>query len=53
MAKRTPSNRRRYTFLLALPMLGLMVVPVIALALASSPADLSAGLSHPVFAPAL
>ena len=40
-------------FLLAVPMLGLLVLPVLALVLATSPADLAAGLRHPLFAPAL
>lgn len=34
-------------------MLGLLVVPVLALFLASSPGDLAAGVRHPLFAPAL
>lgn len=41
------------TLLLAVPVLGLMVVPLLALALASSPADLAAGVRAPLFAPAL
>ena len=40
-------------FLLAVPMLSLLVLPVLALVLATSPADLAAGLRHPLFAPAL
>ena len=40
-------------FLLAVPMLGLLVLPVLALVLATTPADLAAGLRHPLFAPAL
>ncbi len=40
-------------FLLAVPMLGLLVLPVLALVLATSPADLAAGLRHPLFAAAL
>ena len=40
-------------FLLAVPMLGLLVLPVLALVLATSPADLAAGLRHPLFSPAL
>lgn len=39
--------------LLAMPLLALVLVPVAALMLASSPADLLAGVSHPLFAPAL
>ena len=40
-------------FLLAVPMLGLLVLPVLALMLATTPADLAAGLRHPLFASAL
>ena len=40
-------------FLLAVPMLGLLVLPVLALILATTPADLAAGLRHPLFASAL
>jgi molybdate transport system permease protein len=39
--------------LLAAPILGLLAVPLLALALSSSPTDLSAGVSDPLFAPAL
>lgn len=39
--------------LAAVPMLGLLVVPVVALFLASSPADIAAGVRHPLFLPAL
>ena len=39
--------------LVAAPVLGLLVLPLIALALASSPADLAAGVTDPLFAPAL
>ena len=38
---------------LAVVLLALLVVPVVALALASSPADLVAGVRDPLFAPAL
>ena len=41
------------SFLLAVPMLGLLALPVLALILATTPADLGAGLRHPLFAPAL
>ncbi|HSH75576.1 MAG TPA: ABC transporter permease [Longimicrobiales bacterium] len=41
------------TIVLAVPILGLMVVPLVALALASSPADLATGLADPLFGPAL
>ncbi len=47
------SGRRWPVFLVALPMLGLLVLPVLALLFASSPADLAAGVSHPLFGPAL
>ena len=40
------------SFLLAVPMLGLLALPVLALILATTPADLLAGLRHPLFAPA-
>lgn len=40
------------SFLLAMPMLGLLALPVLALILATTPADLLAGLRHPLFAPA-
>lgn len=39
--------------LAAVAMVGLLVVPVLALWFASSPADLAAGIHHPLFAPAL
>ncbi len=39
--------------LLALPMLGLLALPVAALVLGASPADLEAGMAHPLFGPAL
>jgi molybdate transport system permease protein len=35
------------------PMLALLVLPLVALALSSSPADLAAGVGHPLFGPAL
>lgn len=43
----------RTSFLAALPMLALLAVPLIALAGASSPAELLAGVRHPLFGPAL
>lgn len=43
----------RSAFLAALPMLILLAVPLIALAGASSPTDLLAGVRHPLFGPAL
>lgn len=43
----------RSSLLWGLPMLFLLVLPVLALLLASSPTDLRAGLDHPTFAPAL
>ena len=39
--------------LAAIPMLAILIVPLIALAGASSPADIAAGARHPLFAPAL
>lgn len=54
MLKRRHSSGRLWpVFLCALPMLALMVLPIIAIVTASSPADLLAGVSHPLFAPAL
>jgi molybdate transport system permease protein len=47
MGKRWP------VLLLATPILGLLVLPLIALALVSSPVDLAAGMGDPLFAPAL
>ncbi len=46
-------ERRGLSLLMALPLLGLLVLPVIALAVAASPEQLSAGLRHPDFGPAL
>lgn len=43
----------RTSFLAALPMLALLAVPLIALAGASSPTELVAGVRHPLFGPAL
>ncbi len=40
------------SFLMATPVLGLLALPVLALILATSPADLAAGVRHPLFAPA-
>jgi len=40
-------------FLVAVPMLAILAVPLIALAGASSPADIAAGTRHPLFGPAL
>jgi len=40
-------------FLVAMPMLGLLVLPVLALLFASSPSDLAAGMKHDLFMPAL
>lgn len=40
-------------FLAAIPMLGLLVLPIGALVLSSSPTDLRVGVSDPLFAPAL
>ncbi len=43
----------RWGFLAALPMLALLAIPLIALAGASSPADIAEGARHPLFRPAL
>lgn len=48
-----PDGGRWPALLVAAPILGLLVVPVLALALASSPADLVAGVRDPIFGPAL
>ncbi len=40
-------------FLVAVPMLAILAIPLIALAGASSPADITAGARHPLFGPAL
>jgi len=45
--------RRLPLFVVAIPMLGLLLLPVVALLLSSSPADLSAGVRHELFGPAL
>ncbi len=47
------SAGHRTVALLAVPMLMLLVLPVVALLFVSSPADLAAGVEHPLFAPAL
>jgi len=43
----------RPVLLLALPMLGLLLVPLLALLVTSSPSDLAAGVRHPLFGRAL
>ena len=40
-------------FLVAMFMLGLLVLPVLALLFVSSPSDLAAGMKHDLFMPAL
>ena len=52
-AKQELGRGRWSVFLFAVPMLGLLVLPVIALVLASSPSDLVAGMDHPLFGSAL
>lgn len=53
-AGRTPrAGRASGLLLVAAPILGLLVVPLIALAVASSPADLAGAVRDPLFAPAL
>lgn len=49
----TDGSRRWPLALAAAPILALLVVPLIALVLASSPADLRAGVRSPLFGPAL
>jgi molybdate transport system permease protein len=49
-----PTGSRHWSiFLVAVPMLGLLALPVVALLMSSSPADLAAGVTHPLFVPAL
>lgn len=47
------SRRRSSSRLLAVPILLLLALPLVALGLSSSPADLRAGVAHPLFVPAL
>jgi molybdate transport system permease protein len=51
--RRHPSPRLWPVFLCAMPMLALLVIPLIAIATASSPGDLLEGVNHPLFVPAL
>ena len=53
MTGRRRSLAERMPFLAALPMLAILVVPLVALAGASSPGEIAAGAAHPLFAPAL
>ena len=54
MISRPGQGRGGWLLLLAAgPMLALLVLPLVALALSSSPADLAAGVGHPLFGPAL
>ncbi len=47
-------NRGRWqSFVLAMPMLILLLLPVVALLFSASPRDIAAGLNHPLFSPAL
>jgi molybdate transport system permease protein len=48
-----PLDRRAPALWMAIPALCLLFIPIAALALASSPADLSDALSHPLVGPAL
>jgi molybdate transport system permease protein len=49
-----PTGSRHWSiFLVAAPMLGLLALPVVALVMSSSPADLAAGVTDPLFVPAL
>jgi len=53
-APRSGAEPRRWPLVaVALPILALLVLPLVALLLASSPADLRAGVGDPLFAPAL
>lgn len=49
----SPRGRGWGAFIFAVPMLGLLLLPVLALVLSSSPADLAAGVEHRLFGPAL
>lgn len=53
MASTHTSDRRFIVLLAAVPLLAVMVLPLVALAVASSPAELSASVRDPAFAPAL
>ena len=44
---------RWQSFVLAMPMLVLLALPILALVFSSSPTDLAAGIEHPLFSPAL
>lgn len=44
---------RWQSFVLAMPMLVLLALPILALMFSSSPSDLAAGIEHPLFSPAL
>ncbi|MEC9477040.1 MAG: ABC transporter permease [Planctomycetota bacterium] len=50
---RHSSSRSWPVFLCALPMLALLVIPLIAIATASSPRELLEGMDHPLFLPAM
>lgn len=53
MSASTSHGSRWPLFLVAAPMLCLLILPIIALLVASSPADLVAGMQHSLFLPAL
>ena len=54
MRKISPQPLGRWPiFVLALPMLGLLLLPLVALLSASAPSDISAGMQHELFMPAL
>ncbi len=48
-----PVSARAPALLLAAPLLLLLVLPLVALVVSSTPADVAAGAGHPLFAPAL
>ena len=48
-----PTDRRLSALWMAVPALCVLFIPLAALVMASSPADLSKALSHPVVGPAL
>lgn len=52
-SRRAPLGARWGLALVAGPMILLLGLPILALVLSSSPADLRAGMSHPLFGPAL
>ena len=52
-ARRASTGRRSLLLLATAPILALLVLPLVALLVASSPGDVAAGMRDPLFAPAL